>query len=309
MPSPKQKTIDLKTGAPAGWQLIGFSGVKSDGVNPFRTPQLSSEIKFDTAGSRYIRFQYQLYSPDQAVKAHVTLDDQDLGYFDFPAGQFKTVYPAALVKAGKHSLRFKQSCPLACPINQYHAEVKLITLPDVRINLGLQAQRWSPDALDSTFSVNGFSGLQFDGVNYFRELNTLDSALFSLPFGYLATNFHTQTISNNGSYRLSWASADGNVFRARLSLQKAYLPKGHFVDQDLPLIQKEGLSQLRVQTICEGGGSSCLPIRFYWTELTTLPSSRGLITLTPPKLLAFSLLFLVLLGIFALLLRPLNAKH
>lgn len=309
MPNPEQQTINLRTEVPTGWQISGFSSVKSDGTNPYRIPQRLSEIKFSTTGARYLQFQYQLFSPDQAVHGHVMLDGQDLGHFDFPAGEFKSFFPTSLIKAGQHVLRFEQECSPLCSIHQYHAEVKLVALPSAQYPAGLQAQSWNLDSFDSSFLASGLSDLQFDGKNYFRSLDSSQSAVFSVPKGFRATELHTRTISDSGAYQLRWTTQDGLPLKARMASQKTVLPKGQYVDQDIQLVEAKNPSQISVQIICQSGNASCLPIRFYFTKLATVSTDNNWNQSSLTLKVGSLVITLILLALFAVLLRPAPSKN
>ena len=306
--NPEQTTTDLSAQVPPGWSLSGFSSSRSDGVNLYRVPQPISEIRFSTPGSRYVSFTYQLFSPKQAVRASVKLDDQPLGQFNFPAGQFVTVLPGGFVGAGQHLLRFEQVCDAACPINQYHAAVKLVAAPPVRQKLGLGAVRWTLDSVQPRLLSTALSASQFDGSNFFRSLDQLSPATLTFPKGVQASDLRTFSVSDVGAYRLSWKTRDGQALPIRTERTGAFWPKSQLTEQSLPLVGRAA-SGLSVQVECAAGGATCLPVRLYWTELSSLAPGSGLLGSGPgqfslPKLAGSVLLLLVLLAVFALLLRP-----
>lgn len=306
--NPEQTTTDLSIQIPPGWSLSGFSAPRSDGVNPYRVPQPVSEIRFSTPGPRYVSLTYQLYSTKQPVRASVKLDGQSLGRFTFPAGQFVTVLPGGFVGAGEHVLHFEQGCASACPINQYYAGIKLINAPPVRQSAGLGAARWALDSAQTPFSTTGFLPTQFDGKNLFQSLNQLAPATLTLPGGMRVSDLQTFSVSDMGAYRLRWKSGDGQTLPLRTERSTAFWPKSQLTDQSLPLVGRS-LSKLSVQVECAAGGTACLPVRLYWTELTSLAPRAGLGQLSPLKLAGSMLAFLVLLAVFALLLRPARATR
>ncbi|GAA4014693.1 hypothetical protein GCM10022631_28140 [Deinococcus rubellus] len=306
--NPEQTTTDLSTQIPLGWSMLGFSASASDGVNPYRVPQPVSEIWFSTPGPRYVSFTYQLYSPQQSVQASVALDGQPLGRYVFPAGQFVTVLPSGLVEAGQHVLHFEQGCASACPINQYYAGVKLIDAPPLRQSVGLGAVQWALDSAKSPFSSSGLSVVQFDGANLFRSLSDLQAATFTLPKGVQASDLRTFSVSDAGAYRLRWTSDGSQALSPRTERSTAFWPKSQLTEQSLPLIGRS-TNGLSVQVECAAGGATCLPVRLYWTELTSLAPGPGLGQLSPLKLAGSVLLSLVLLAVFALLLRPERATR
>lgn len=305
---PEQTTTDLSTQIPPGWSLSGFSAPRSDGVNPYRVPQPVSEIQFSTPGPRYVSFTYQLFSPNQSVQASVTLDGQSLGQFTFPPGKFVTVLPGGFVGAGKHVLHFEQGCVSACAINQYYAGIKLVAAPPVRQSVGLGAARWTLDSVKSPCSSSGLSAAQLDGANLFRSLSDLQAATLTLPKGVQASDLRTFSVSDVGAYRLRWTSGNGQVLPLRTERTAAFWPKSQLTEQSLPLVGHPA-NNLSVQVECAAGGTACLPVRLYWTELTSLAPGPGLGQLSPLKLAGSLLLFLVLLAAFALLLRPARARH
>ena len=303
--NPPQTAIDLRTEVLPGWQVSGLSEPKFDGVNFYRTPQAISEIRFNTPGPRFVAFIYQLFSPEQAVQARVTLDGQLVAQPVFPAGQFSTVFPGAFAQAGMHVLRLEQSCAAACPINQYYAGVKLVTVPAARREVGLGATRWTLDTVQPALPISGLSGIQFDGNNFFREINTLSAASLNVPVGQRASELQTYTLSGSGDYRLIWKAA-GQSLRPRLRQDKPFWPKDQLTEQSVALLGKP-TNKLSVQVECKGGGTACLPVRLYWTELTSLAVPGGLSDLSPANLGGSILVFGLLLTLFALLLRPARA--
>ncbi len=300
--NPKQMATDLSTQIPPGWSASGLSDPRFDGVNVYRAAQPVSEIRFSTPGPRYVRFTYQLFSPQQAVRGAVTLDGQLLGDFTFPAGQFVSALPGGLVGAGPHLLRFEQRCAAACPVHQYHAKVDLVTAPPPRQSAGLGAVRWRLDSVPSPVLVSGLSATQFDGANLFRSLNDLQAALLTLPKGVAISDLRTFSVSDTGEYRLRWKAVDGPALPLRTERAAAFWPKRQLTEQSLPMVGRS-VNQLSVQVECAAGGKACLPVRLYWTELTSLPPSTSLSGLSPLKLAGVGLALLVLLTVFALLLR------
>ena len=307
--NPEQTVVDLRTKVPPGWTISGLSAPKFDGVNFYRTPQAASEIRFSTTGPRFIAFAYQLFSPNQAVQARVTLDGQLVGEPVFPAGQFTTVYPGGFAPAGAHVLRLEQSCAAPCPINQYYAGVRLTAVLPPQRSAGSGAVKWLLDVPQPGFSVSGLSAVKFDGVNYFRELGTLQPVDFRFLTGSRATDLYTQTFSDRGAYQLRWTLADGSLVNPRpvlpaQSAAPAVLPAGVFLARHLPLIRPKQVQGIRLQVSCADSSANCLPIRFYWTELTTLTRPGGLADFSVVGLLGIGALTLALLLLFAALFRP-----
>ncbi|WP_420597406.1 hypothetical protein [Deinococcus sp.] len=304
--NPPQTTVDLRTEVPPGWQVSGLSAPKFDGVNFYRTLQPVSELRFTTSEPRYIWFTHQLFSPEQAVQSRVTLDGQVVAQPVFPAGQFITLYPGGFAQAGPHVLRFEQRCAAACTIRQYYAGVKLVAPPAARREVGLGATRWTLDTVQPALPISGLSGVQFDGNNFFREINTLSAASLNVPVGQQASELQTYTFSNSGDYRLIWKTAAGQSLTPRLRQDKPFWPKNQLTEQSVALLGKP-TNKLSVQVECKGGGTACLPVRLYWTELTSLAVPGGLSDLSPANLGGSILVFGLLLTLFALLLRPARA--
>ena len=312
--NPDQTTTDLSRQVPPGWSVSGLSAPKFDGVNFYREAGPVGEIRFSTSGPRYMQFQYQLFSPNSPVQGRLVLDGQLLGNYTFPAGQFVTVLPGSFIGAGKHILRSEQSCRFACPINQYFAQVKLAAVLPGSRSAGLGASRWLLDAPQPDFSVKGLSATQFDGVNYFRALNSLQPVTFTFPAKIRPTDFYYMTFSNSAAYQLNWSLDNGSSVTPRLVLgnktpDPVFLPSQKYFGRTLALFRTYPLQKLQLQVSCQDGTASCLPIRFYWTELTVIPLRGGLSTLSAPGLLSALALTLALLLLFALLLRPAPARR
>ena len=216
--------------------------------------------------------------------------------------------PGGFVGAGQHLLRFEQSCAAACPINQYYAAVKLVAAPPISQHVGLGAVRWTLDSVQPQLLSTGLSLPQFDGGNFFRSLNQLTPAKFTLPGGAQASDLRTFSVSDLGAYRLRWKMADGQALPVRTERTGAFWPKSQLTEQSVPLVGRPA-NGLSVQVECAAGGAACLPVRLYWTELTSLPPRAGLGQLSPPKLAGSVLLLLALLTLFALLLRPARATR
>ncbi|WP_293913713.1 hypothetical protein [Deinococcus sp.] len=305
---PPQTTVDLSKTVPGGWTLVGFSEPRSDGVNPFRVPQPVTEIRFSTPGPRYVELNYQLFSPRADVRAKATLDGQALGQFTFPAGQFVTFKPSGFVRAGPHLLRFEQGCAVACAINQYNAQAKLVVSARPTARVGSGATRWAINAPQSAIQTPGFAPLTFDGQNYFRSLTSPGQAKVVLPSGTVPTSLHYVSVSDTGAYRLAWSNETGRAVETRLPKAAIWAPKNALSAQDLSLVGDEAQT-LKVQVKCQDGTAACLPVRLYWSELTGVSQSAGLGKLSLPTSLGTLLLAPGLLALFALLLRPARARR
>lgn len=303
------QVIDLRTQTPAGWQLLGFSEVQSDGVNPFRVPALTTQVRFSAAQDTYLRFQLQLYAP-QEVTATVQLDGRSLGEFHFAGGRYVTVYPSAFVTAGAHTLTFHQHCASACTILQYHAEAQLYppeVAPLSTQRVGYQAWRWDLNTPRPTLTVRGLSEPQYDGSNFFRLLPGLTPATLEMPAGQRPTNLRVLLHADNGAARLVW-TAQGQPLAARNDDDQAFASPGHEVVQNVPLVFPRAVTQLEVHAECEGGGSGCLPLKLYHVELTTVIQPAGFSALSAPKQgLSLGLLAL-LCSLATWLLRPWRAR-
>ncbi len=313
------QTINLRQDPPAGWTLVGFSPVRSDGVNPFRVPSQTTQIRFSTAAPYIMRFQLQLYSPQYNVVAQVRLDGKSLGEFHSRAGKFETVYPGALGVAGPHTLSVLQRCLTTtgavvsdCEIHQYHAEMQFYApavtaaLP-LRQPVGYRTWKWSPNAVGTPIQVSGLSGVQFDGLNFFRTLDSLAPATITLPPGVRPTNLKYLPQTSKGAFKLHWRAGDKPLEVRSEGVEWA--SAGHDAVQNVPLVTPKAATQLTVQAECQGGGTDCLPIRLFATEVTGVPQENGLSSLSAPKQ-ALSVGLTVLLLVWATwFLRPWRAHN
>lgn len=303
------QTVDLSTSIPARWTLVGFSGVKSDGVNPFRVPAAATQVKFETAGPRYVRFQLQLWAR-QDITSRVSLDGKPLGEFHFPAGQFVNAYPSGFVGAGQHTLQFEQSCAQSCEIHQYHAEAKIYATETASRPVGYKAQGWWLNAPDVLLQFNGLSAIQFDGTNFYRAITTLQPATIVMPAGVRPTNLHYLPQNDKGGFKLHW-TAEGKPLAVRVDGERPteWATPRHDALQNVPLITPTLPQSVQVRVECQGGGSACLPVRLYWTQLTGVPIQKGLTDLSAPKqALSVGLAALVCV-LAAWLLRPWQGRQ
>lgn len=310
MPAPEQITVNLRQQTPEGWTLRGLSAPQWDGVNFFRIAQPKSEIRFSTPEPRYLRFQYRLDPPQATLTAEVFLDGRFLGRYHFSKEKFEIFYPTAFVAAGRHVLRLSYSCddgPCRKPAPQYYTELLIVSLDVPQKSVGLYAQQFNLNVPRPDWRFVGLSELKFDGVNYFRTLDSSSVAIIIPPQPLSLVDLRYKSLSNQGNYRLLWKIDGGPERQAVVEQQglRRVLPEKKIVDQYLSLVQPSKVERLQVRAECVGGGDTCFPIRLYFPRVTVLQEAQGYLTLsTQQKLFAATLLMLLLALLFWLLFRP-----
>ncbi|MFC5847251.1 hypothetical protein [Deinococcus petrolearius] len=289
---PTVTVYDLTRDVPGGVSLSGLSEPKFDGVNYYRQPtDKSSTIGFSTSGTRFVQFEYQLYSPGSAVTGQATLDGASLGTASFPAGRFvQNAIHGTFVDAGKHEVSLASTCTPTCaqPFSQYWT--KLTVIEDVRVrareDTGLGTERLWLNAPGTELKISGTGPVSFDGVNYRRPI---DAPAFTLswPAGRspLSVGF---TVSSNQPFRVTTKLGDEVLSVKRGDARAQVTPS-------LSLIGHPDARSVTVQVDCLNGTTGCAGLYFPNVGLRTPPAISVLPVVSGG-------LTLVLLGAAALLL-------
>lgn len=289
---PTAMVYDLTRNVPEGVSLSGLSVPKFDGANYYRQPTAqTSTIGFSTTGTRFVQFEYQLYSPGSAVTGQATLDTTPLGMFSFPAGRFvQNAIQGAFVDAGKHEVSLASTCVPVCvqPFSQYWT--KLTIIEDARVkakeDMGLGTERLWLNAPETELNVTGTGSVSFDGANYRRSV---DAPTFTLswPEGRLPLSMGF-TVTSKQSFRITVKTGNEILFVGKGDAQTPVTPS-------ISLIGHPNAQSVTVQIDCIKGGFNCAELYFVSVALRT-PLNNTL-----PPMIAEGLT-LVLLGAVAMLL-------
>lgn len=288
---PKVTVYDLTREVPEGLSLSGLSVPKFDGANYYRQPITPiSTIGFSTTGTRFVQFEYQLYSPGSAVTGQVMLDTTPLGSKTFPAGKFvDNAVSGEFVPAGQHQVSLSPVCNPACKElpNQYWT--KLTVIEDARVraseDTGLGTERLWLNALGTELSVTGTGPVSFDGANYRRPIEA-DSFTLVWPKSRQPLNVGF-TVNSGQSFRVT-TKIDNKV----LSVTRGDARTG--VSPVLSLVDHPQAHSITVQVDCLKT-PRCASLYFPNVSVRTPPAFPA-----PPMVTGG--LMLVLLGATALLL-------
>lgn len=289
---PTVTVYDLTRNVPEGVSLSGLSVPKFDGANYYRQPTAqSSTVGFLTTGTRFVQFEYQLYSPGSAVTGQATLDTAPLGTSSFPAGRFvQNAIQGTFVDAGKHEVSLASTCVPACaqPFSQYWT--KLTVIEDTRVrareDTGLGTERLWLNAPGTELKVSGVGPVSFDGFNYRRPI---DAPAFTLswPGGRSPLNVGF-TVNSNQPFRVTTKVGNEILSVKRGDARTQVTPS-------LSLIGHPDARSMTVQVDCLNGTPGCAGLYFPNVGLRTPPGVS-----VPPVVTGG--LTLVLLGAAALLL-------
>lgn len=271
---PNVTVYDLTRTAPEELKLTGLSAPKFDGVNYFRQPTGPvSTLRFSTAGSRFVQFEYQLYSPGSTVTVKAALDGAVLDQRTFPAGKFiDNAVWGGFVPAGQHRISLTYSCSPGCtqPLSQYWT--KLTIVEDERVkaheDTGLGTERLWLNAPASELKISGTGPVSFDGVNYRRPVEeggfTLSWPEGKQPLNVGFTVFSVQPLrvtTRVGNELISVSRGDG---RAQVS-------------PVLSLVGHPKARSVTVEVECLSGGQGCASLYFpYVSVLSPAPLTQNL---------------------------------
>lgn len=289
---PKVTVYDLTRNVPEGISLSGLSVAKSDGANYYRQSTApSSTIGFSTTGTRFVQFEYQLYSSGSSVTGRATLDRISLSTVSFPAGRFiQNAVQGTFVDAGKHEVSLTSACVPACvqPFNQYWT--KLTVIEDMRVkareDTGLGIERLWLNAPGTELQVSGVGPISFDGVNYRRPIDA-PAFILSWPGGRSPLNV-AFTINSNQPFRVTTKVGNEILSVKRGDAQTQVAPS-------ISLVGHPDARSVTVQVDCLNGTPGCAGLYFPNVGLRSSP------TISAPPVVTGGLT-LVLLGVAALLL-------
>lgn len=268
-------TVDLRTAVPADWTLTGLSTPRWDGVNYYRaTTGPRSRLEFETPDSQFAQLSYQLYSPRGGVTGRVFLNGQVLDTFTFPKDEFVLRQVSGFTRPGKNVLTIDYLCGhnpcQGTQVRQYWTQLRLVPSENARRETGLGVQQWRLDAPQSPLSIRGTSPILFDGVNYFRSV---ESPIVTLgwPEGTRPLNVTFQ-VSGTGPFRVT-ARLDGKVILQKRGDEKTV------VRPTLSLTAYPGAKAVQVQVDCLSRSENCA--RLYFTRASVIPPQVA----APPTLM------------------------
>lgn len=267
--------VDVMTRLPEGWKFEGLSEPRFDGANYFRAvTDPSSSFAFSSDKTNYLFFRYQLFSHYSDVTAQVRLNGELLGKTSFPKGKYAGVAEVGgFTRKGQNILSIDYRCQgQACgkPIYQYWTSIDLrppVTL-NARENVGLAAERWSPNVPDSPLRIEGALPLLFDGANYFRQVKGESFKLkwmektrpLSATFQIEAAE-PVKVVARVNGRTVSMVSGDGS------SVLSAAVPLSAFKD----------FREVEVEIKCSDSGVGCATL--YFPALTVLPDQTDSVAL------------------------------
>ncbi|WP_156372761.1 hypothetical protein [Deinococcus sp. Leaf326] len=272
--------------------LSGLSVPKFDGANYYRQPTTQpSTIGFSTTGTRFVQFEYQLYSPGSAVTGQAMLDTIILGSKTFPAGKFvdRAIW-SGFVPTGKYHVSLTYTCNPICGQAPSQYWTKLTVIKDARIqakeDTGLGTERLWLNAPDTELNIIGTGPASFDGMTYRRPIEAPAFTL-SWPSGRQPLNVGF-TVNSNQPFRVTTKVGDEVLLVKRGDARTQVTP-------NLSLIGHPDARSVTVQVDCLNGTPGCAGLYFPNVGLRTPPAVS-----VPPVVTGG--LTLALLGAVALLL-------
>ncbi|WP_157445399.1 hypothetical protein [Deinococcus actinosclerus] len=177
-------TVDLRTDVPTGWNLVGLSDPKFDGINYYREIQgTHAFLEFKLNTPQFVQVEYQLYSRSQGVTSRLFMDGALLQQRRFAKNKLEEKERAGVfVKSGTHTISWDFKCseePCDDPLKQYLTQVKLIKRngQEKSEEVGVHVFKEILDDPQTSLKVSGAGALEFDGINFLRRITSKNMQL------------------------------------------------------------------------------------------------------------------------------------